>query len=98
MTRDPRSSATRSRSLPKFARALSAETTMLPVLSVRVPINSPLRYSELYRSQGRQSMKLREISRGDKGKAYLGFVDRRSRHFRNSRDDFTANIRERCRT
>jgi hypothetical protein len=26
-------------------------------------------------------MKLREISRGDKGKAYLGFVDRRSWHF-----------------
>jgi hypothetical protein len=39
---------------------------MLPVLSVRVPMNSPLRYSELYRSPGRQSMKLREISRGHK--------------------------------
>jgi hypothetical protein len=38
---------------------------MLPVLSVRVPINSPLRYSELYRSQGETVNE----AQGDKGKA-----------------------------
>jgi hypothetical protein len=38
---------------------------MLPVLAVvGVPVNSPLHYSELYRSPGRQSIKLMRQAAG----------------------------------
>src|ERR1700687_4858997 len=53
ITRDRRSSSTRRRSLPKFARARKAETTIVPFLpGVGVAIDSPFQLSELYSSNG----------------------------------------------
>src|SRR6266852_7069906 len=53
ITRDRRSSSTRRRSLPKFARARKAETTMVPFLpGVVVATNSPFQLSELYSLRG----------------------------------------------
>src|SRR4029077_7184086 len=53
ITRDRRSSSTRRRSLPKFARARKAETTIVPFLpGVGVAINSPFQSSELYSLKG----------------------------------------------
>src|SRR5260370_3862537 len=48
--RDRRSSSTRRKSFPKFARARKAETTIVPFLPVAVvlAINSPFQLSELY--------------------------------------------------
>src|ERR1700686_2648334 len=48
--RDRRSSSTRRRSFPKFARARKAETTIVPFLPVAVvlAINSPFQLGELY--------------------------------------------------
>src|ERR1700732_449344 len=48
--RDRRSSSTRRKSVPKFARARKAETTIVPFLPVAVvlAINSPFQLSELY--------------------------------------------------
>src|ERR1700732_4203011 len=59
MTRDRRSTSTRRRSFPKFARALKAETTIVPFLSVVVvAIYSPFQLSELYSLAGVQLMEL----------------------------------------
>src|SRR5271170_175321 len=54
ITRDRRSSSTRRRSFPKFARAFKAETTIPPFLPAvaKVDIHSPVRISELYCSAG----------------------------------------------
>src|SRR6266853_3365876 len=48
--RDRRSSSTRSKSFPKFARPRKAETTIVPFLPVAVvlAINTPFQLSELY--------------------------------------------------
>src|SRR5580700_4174279 len=58
ITRDRRSSSTRRKSLPKFARARKAETTIVPFLPVfgLVAINSPFHLSELYSLIVAQSM------------------------------------------
>src|ERR1700722_4703249 len=56
---DRRSSSTRFRSFPKFARARRAETTMvlfLPVVVGGVDINSPFQIPELYSFPEGQSM------------------------------------------
>src|ERR1700683_242445 len=61
MMSDRRSSSTRFRSFPKFARARRAETTMVPFLPVVVgvvDINSPFQLHELYRFREGQSMTL----------------------------------------
>src|ERR1700704_681103 len=50
MTSDRRSSATLRKSLPKLARACSAETTILSFLSVLNMANSPVQQLELYSS------------------------------------------------
>src|SRR5580700_8716186 len=56
ITRDRRSSSTRRRSFPKFARARSAETTMVPfLLRGVVATNSPFQLLELYSSRAAQS-------------------------------------------
>src|ERR1700688_198880 len=53
ITRDRRSSSTRRRSFPKFARARKAETTIVPFLpGGAVAINSPFQLSELYSLKG----------------------------------------------
>src|ERR1035438_8782359 len=56
---DRRSSSTRFRSFPKFARARRAETTIVPFLPVVVgvvDINSPFQLHELYSFPEGQSM------------------------------------------
>src|SRR5271165_1894105 len=60
MTRERRSSSTRRKSFPKFARARKAETTIVPFLPVVVvAINSSFQLSELYSLAGEQSTRLK---------------------------------------
>src|SRR5580692_322936 len=60
ITSDLRSSSTRRRSFPKFARARRAETTIVPFLPVVVvvAINSPFQLIELYSPTGGRSTSL----------------------------------------
>src|SRR5271169_6834024 len=64
MTRDLRSSSTRRRSFPKFARACRAETIIVPffLVVVVVDINSPFQLFELYSLTVSQSTKLIEVA------------------------------------
>lgn len=57
MTSERRSSSTRRRSFPKFARARSAETTIVPFLlkGLLVATKSPFRTFKLYSSKSGQS-------------------------------------------